>query len=138
MALNVLVTDDSKIMRAAIIRTLKMAGIPVAEIHQAENGQQALEVLDQQDIDLLLADINMPVMNGEELLEQVRSTPALRPLDVIVISSEASPARIRRIEGRGACFIKKPFKPNELRRTVMRLTGESDEPGGDSSEDADF
>ncbi|MDQ7006663.1 MAG: response regulator [Acidobacteriota bacterium] len=138
MALNVLITDDSKIMRAAIIRTLQMADVPVGEIHQAENGQEALEVLDRQSVDLLLADINMPVMNGEELLERVRAHPAHQPLDVIVISSEASPTRIHRIEGRGACFIRKPIKPHELRRTVMRLTGETDDPDRDEPDDSDF
>src|ERR1700738_1495524 len=72
MPLNVLVTDDSAVMRAMIIKTLQMTGVELGDVLQASNGAEALAVLDEQWVDLALVDINMPVMNGLELLEIIR------------------------------------------------------------------
>ncbi len=68
MALNVLVLDDSAVMRAIIIKTLKLTGLPLGGIHEAANGKEGLEVLDANWVDLALVDINMPVMTGEEFI----------------------------------------------------------------------
>ena len=72
--LNVLVVDDSAVMRAMVIKSLRLSGLPLNAVHEAGNGEEALQVLDAQWIDLALVDINMPVMNGEELLTRVRQT----------------------------------------------------------------
>ena len=69
MSLNVLVVDDSAVMRAMIIKTLRLSGLPLGEVHEAANGQEGLGTLDEHWIDLVLVDINMPVMNGEEMIE---------------------------------------------------------------------
>ena len=74
MSINVLVVDDSAVMRSMIIRTLRMSGVPVAEIYEAADGVEGLEQLSQNWIDLALVDINMPVMNGEEFIERVRAS----------------------------------------------------------------
>ena len=68
MAYNVLVVDDSETIRAVLVRTLKITGVEINEIFQAENGAKALEVIDQNWIDIVFADINMPVMNGIEFV----------------------------------------------------------------------
>ncbi|MDH5589761.1 MAG: response regulator [Gemmatimonadota bacterium] len=142
MAFNVLVVDDSAVMRAMIVRTLQMTGVPLGEIHQAGNGQEALEVLKDQWVDLALVDINMPVMNGEELIERVRENPLIRDLSVIVVSTESSETRIERILNQGAEFVHKPFTAESLRETILQVTGVSDDQrasvGAPPGDDFDF
>ena len=140
MSFNVLVVDDSKVMRAMVIRTLKMSGVPLGEIHQAGDGRQALEVLKDNWVDLALVDINMPVMNGEELIDRVRETPELRDLAIVVVSTESSQTRIEKVQNQGALFVHKPFTPEELREQVVALTGVSNDFGFDvgAEEGGDF
>ena len=69
MAINVLVVDDSGVMRSMIIKTIRLSGLQLGEIHEAGNGREGLEALNQHWIDLVIADLNMPVMNGEEMIE---------------------------------------------------------------------
>lgn len=127
MALNVLVVDDSAVMRAMVIRTLRLSGIPVQEIYQAANGKEGLHVLEQHWVDLALVDLNMPVMNGEELINHIRNDPATADLAVVVVSTEGSETRIEQLRQKGVAFVHKPFQPEQLRETVIRLTGVSDD-----------
>jgi len=123
MALNILVVDDSIVMRAMIIKSLHMADLPLGEVHQASNGKEGLEFLEEHWINLVLVDINMPVMNGEEMVTALREKPETRDLPVIVVSTEGSQTRIERLEGKGAIFIHKPFTPETVREVVARITG---------------
>lgn len=123
MAFNVLLVDDSSVMRGMILRTLKLTGIPLGEIHQAGNGQEGLGVLEEHWVDLALVDINMPVMNGEEMIERVRQDPVNRDLAIIVVSTESSETRIERIKQKNVEFVHKPFTAEELRQTILRVTG---------------
>ena len=127
MAFNVLIVDDSAVMRTMIGRTLAMTGVQLGQVHQAANGREALDVLESNWIDLALVDINMPVMNGEELIERVRANPLTRDLSIIVVSTESSEARIARIKSHGAQFVHKPFTAESLRQTILGVTGVSDE-----------
>lgn len=127
MSFNVLVVDDSSVMRSIIIRTLKLSGLPVAEIFEAGNGMEALQLLEGTWVDLALIDINMPVMGGEELIDRLRSNPATEDLPVIVVSTESSQTRIDSWQGKGVRFIHKPFAPEQLREHIISLTGVSDE-----------
>ena len=123
MALNVLVTDDSAVMRAMIIRTLRMTEVEIGEVRQAANGAEALAVLDEEWIDLALIDINMPVMNGIELLATMATRPYAGGVRTIVVSTEGSDPRIAEVKSYGAEFVHKPFTPEALREVVLRLTG---------------
>ena len=123
MSLNVLVVDDSAVMRAMICKTLKICGVPVGEIHQASNGKEGLEKLKENWLDLALVDINMPVMNGEEMIKRIRTDPQTAELPIIVVSTEGSETRIERLEQQGARFIHKPFAPETLAQTLKQLTG---------------
>ncbi len=122
MALNILVVDDSAVMRSMIIRTLQMSGVELGEVHQAANGQEALVVLDQHWLDLALVDINMPVMNGEELIECIRQKPAIADLPIVVISTEGSETRIERLQQHGAKFVHKPFTPETIQQIIQSVT----------------
>ena len=123
MSLNVLVTDDSAVMRAMIVKTLRMSGVDVGEVWHAGNGVEALAVLESQWVDLALVDINMPVMNGLELLAEIGQRPAIAGVRTIVISTEGSDPRIAEVRASGAEFVRKPFTPEDLREVVMRVTG---------------
>ena len=126
MSLNVLVVDDSSVMRTMIIRTLRLCGLALGEIHQAANGQEGLQVLEGNRIDLALVDINMPIMNGAEMLNLMRQNPQTAALPVIIVSTEGSEARIEFFRGQGAEFVHKPFTPEALRETIVGFTGVTD------------
>jgi two-component system chemotaxis response regulator CheY len=125
MPLNVLIVDDSAVMRSIILRTLRLSGLPVEEVLQAENGQEALDVLGNHWIDLALVDINMPVMNGIEMIDKVRQTSEISDLPIIVVSTESSTTRIEMLKDMGVGFVHKPFSAETLREAVIELTGVS-------------
>ena len=122
MAFNVLVVDDSAVMRAMIIKTLRMSGVPLGEIYQAGNGQEGLEALEGHGIDLSIVDINMPVMDGEEMIERMKINPKAAEIPILVVSTEGSQTRIDRLEENGAKFIQKPFEPESIRDVISQIT----------------
>ena len=127
MIFNTLVVDDSAVMRRMIIRTLELSGVPLGAIHEAGHGEEALAVLEEHWVDLALVDINMPVMNGQEFIERVREIPEFRDLAIVVVSTESSETRILEIRKSGVEFVHKPFTPETLRETIVKITGVSDE-----------
>jgi two-component system, chemotaxis family, chemotaxis protein CheY len=127
MVFNTLVIDDSAVMRKMVARTLRMSGVPVGEVHEAGDGAEALEVMEDNWIDLALVDINMPVMNGEEFIRRVRADESKRDLAIIVVSTESSETRIRALQDYGAAFVHKPFTPEMLREKIIQVTGVSDD-----------
>jgi two-component system chemotaxis response regulator CheY len=125
MPLNVLVVDDSSVMRKMIAKALRLSGVPLATIHEAGNGQEGLDALDRHSVDLVLADLNMPVMDGEEMIAAIRGDPETANLPVIVVSTEGSFTRIGLLRKKGAEFVHKPFTPESLRETIAEVTGVS-------------
>jgi two-component system chemotaxis response regulator CheY len=121
MAFSILVVDDNRMMRGMVARAVGMSGLNIARVVEAGDGAQALEAMRRQWIDLVLLDINMPVMDGEEFLTQVRADLALRATMVIVVSTESSLPRIARLKAQGAGFIHKPFRPEQLVAAVDEL-----------------
>jgi two-component system, chemotaxis family, chemotaxis protein CheY len=123
MAVNILIVDDSAVMRAMIRKTIELSGLRLGEIHQAADGREGLAALETNWIDLVIADINMPVMNGEEMIERMQAAPALKSIPTIVVSTEGSRTRIDRLERSGVRFIHKPFTPEMIRDTVKSVLG---------------
>ncbi len=121
MAINVLIVDDSAVMRAMILKSLRMTGLELGDTYQAANGQEGLDLLNGNWIDLVIADINMPVMNGEEMIDRMREAPETSDIPIVVISTEGSKARLERLEQKGAAFIHKPFTPEKIRDTIKTL-----------------
>jgi two-component system chemotaxis response regulator CheY len=74
-------------------------------------------------IDLVIADINMPVMNGEEMVTRMRALADLRAIPTVVVSTEGSRARIERLESQGVRFVHKPFTPELIRDTLREILG---------------
>lgn len=123
MPLNVLVVEDSEVMRAVIIRTLRLGRVPLGDIYEAPNGREGLRVLDEKWVDLAFVDINMPVMNGEAMIDSVRNSPTTADLPIVVLSAESSGTRIESLQRKRVKFVHKPFTPEELCQTVLELTG---------------
>jgi len=123
MSLNVLIVDDSAVMRAMVIKTLRAAGLPIGQIFQAANGREGLEVLPGHWVDVIFADINMPVMSGEEMIEKIRANPIWADLPIVVISTDGSKARIESLRGKCTEFVHKPFAPEVVRDVIAKLTG---------------
>ena len=121
MALKILVVDDSAVMRKMIIRTINLCGLDVAEILEAGNGKEGLELLKSKKIDLLFADVNMPVMDGLEMLAEVRKRKWTKSLPVLIVSTESNKGRIVEIERQNAGFVHKPFTPELLREKMLGL-----------------
>jgi two-component system chemotaxis response regulator CheY len=124
MSYSVLVADDSAIVRTMVKKALGMAGLEISEVHEAADGREALDVLGRAWVDLVFADINMPVMNGLDLVRNMRATPALAATPVVVVSSDRTRARLEELERCGVRdFVKKPFRPEQFREVIERLLG---------------
>lgn len=142
MAFNLLIVDDSLPMRALIKKIVKASGFDVGEYYQAGNGKEALKILNENWIDLVLTDYNMPEMDGLELLEAMQASETLRDLPVIIVSTEGSEERIQEFMEKGASgYIKKPFEPEEIKQNLNQVMGEpTNEPreSDQSFEGSDF
>ena len=121
MALNVLIVDDSAVMRTMVLKVLKMSGVPLGEVYEAGDGKQGLDVLDRNWVDLVIVDINMPVMTGVEMIDRIRANPSLADLPIVVVSTEGSENRIGRLAEQGVTFVHKPFTPEILKDAVTKL-----------------
>lgn len=127
MALNLLVVDDSLVMRRMIIRTLRFAGLPLSAVYEASEGGEALKKLAENDVDLALLDLNMPGMNGMTTLERMRDDPRTEKVPVVVVSTEGSETRIKEVKKKQAHFLRKPFAPEDLVAAVADAIGGFDD-----------
>jgi len=121
VALNILVVDDSTMMRAMIKRAIQMSGVDIGEIYEAPDGQAALGLLETTKVDALFTDINMPVMSGTELLRVVAARGWTHIVRVIV-STDGSAARreeVRDLDVR--LYVDKPFAPEVIRDVLSEL-----------------
>ncbi len=124
---NVLIVDDSLVTRRMARRTMELAGLDVGNVYEAENGIQALAELNDHDVAVMLVDINMPTMNGVQLLTRMKTSERLRSIPVIIVSIEGSRERIEQLQEIGAFgYIRKPFQPEQLRDVLEPLIGMKD------------
>jgi len=133
MAYNVLIVDDSVPMRAVIKKTVKASGFNVGKFFDAGNGKEALGILKEEWLDLVLTDYNMPDMNGLELICKMKTDEVLKTIPVVVITTEGSRQRVKEFMEKGAAdYIKKPFTPEEIRNKLNRIMGETEYGEGSS------
>ncbi len=124
MSYNILVVDDSRTTRVIIAKTLKLAGVPINELYQAENGAEALKILDSNWVDLVLADINMPVMDGFEMVDRMLKDGLMKTIPVVVVSTEGSKTRIEEMRAKGVrAYVRKPFTPEIVKKVVGDILG---------------
>jgi two-component system chemotaxis response regulator CheY len=115
MLKRVLIVDDSPVMRSFVRRTLMVAGLPISECLEAGNGQEALSRLSDGAVDLILTDINMPVMDGQGFIASLKSDPKLDKIPVVVVSTDSTHQRVGELLKLGASgYIRKPFPPEKM------------------------
>ena len=121
--LKILIVDDSATMRRMVRRVVELSEVAIADIYEAANGREALDLIDNTPVDALFTDINMPVMGGIELLRQLstREAGAKPPLRV-VISTDGSDARRKEADGLDvARYLEKPLRPEVMRDVLSDL-----------------
>ena len=122
MALNIMIVDDSPVMRSFIRKVVGLTGLDVGEYCEAGDGDMALRLLQERWVDLILTDINMPNMNGEELVSWLENDELLRSIPVIVVSTDSSQSRVQHMLALGAKgYVSKPFLPEALRDEVEKV-----------------
>jgi len=122
--LTVLIVDDSAIMRRMIVKALDIGGLKLGQVLQADGGLQALAILNQQWVDVVLCDINMPNMNGIELVTKMMNDVLTAKVPVVMITTERSETRIAQLRDLGVtAYLNKPFRPEELAKTVRGMLG---------------
>jgi len=126
MALNILLVDDSNVVKAVLFKILSKSSLPIDKIYDAANGAEALEVLESHRMDLVVADINMPVMDGVEMIEWMSADTRFNRIPVVVISTEGSSSRIDKLSNLGIkAYIRKPFSSEEIQTTFSEILGQS-------------
>ena len=123
MKINILIVEDDPAMRVVLRSTVLSADLDVeiAEIFEAENGREGLEVLEKEEIDIMLVDIYMPVMDGLEMLDYARDHPDLKNIPAIVVSSENNEDRIDAILRQGLGFVHKPLTHLLLKDKISEM-----------------
>ncbi len=117
-----LIVDDSSVMRKIVERSLRQAGIDLAEVREAANGAEGLGALGESSVDLILCDINMPVMDGIEFLRQIQSVQNAKGVPVVMITTEGSESHVVQALSIGARgYIRKPFTPEQVKEHVVPL-----------------
>ena len=118
--IRALIVDDSSVMRKIVERSLRQAGIDLAEVREAGNGAEALAILEEDSVDLILCDINMPVMDGLEFVRQLQAMDAAKRAPVVMITTEGSESHVVQALSLGARgYIRKPFTPDQVKEHVI-------------------
>lgn len=125
MDLNILIVDDSAAIRKILIRALAQTELPIGEVHEASDGVEALKILGSNQVRLVLSDINMPNMDGLQLLKQLRETPNWKQLSVVMITTEGSQAKVLEAVELGAKgYLRKPFTADQIKEKVLTCLGQ--------------
>jgi len=128
MGYNILIVDDSTPMRAVIKKIVKASGFNVGQFFEAINGLEAMEVLNNEWIDLVLTDYNMPDMNGLELVEEMNKNDDLKSIPTVMITTEGSRERVEEFMAKGVIdYIKKPFTPEQIKQKLKHIMGETED-----------
>lgn len=123
MGKSVLIVDDSKTMRKIITKTLRQANVDVENVMEAGDGQEALDQLQEETPDLILCDINMPNMDGIELLKRLKSNGPMQSIPVIMITTEGrSEDVVKKLIDMGAvATMGKPFTADQLHGVLQKV-----------------
>ena len=122
MEMNVLVVDDSPMIRRWVTRTLGQIGFKPEQLFEASQGQEALRHLKSTEIDLVLLDLHMPIMDGETFVRVVRSEPKFQDLEIVIVSTESNEDRLSLLRSLGVTqTLRKPFEPDKLQDIVKRV-----------------
>lgn len=120
--LQILIVDDSSVMRKIVERSLRQAGLEPLVVVEAGSGIEGLEVLKTRSVQLILSDINMPSMDGLEFLRQIRAQNLAPGVPVVMITTESSEEHVKQAILSGAQgYIRKPFTAEQVKERVLPL-----------------
>ena len=120
--MDVLIVDDSAAIRKILTRVLRQTDLPFGEIHEAGDGTEAVDILKSRNFGLVLSDINMPNMDGLEMLGKIKSDMALKDVPVIMVSTEGSQTKVIEAVQLGASgYVRKPFTPEQIKDKLAGL-----------------
>jgi two-component system, chemotaxis family, chemotaxis protein CheY len=122
MALNVLIVDDSAAIRKILQRVLRQTDIQIGEILEAGDGREAIQVLEKSSVGLVLSDINMPNMDGLQMLSEIKAKPEHKKLPVVMITTEGSHDKVLEAVNLGAAgYVRKPFTADQIKEKLSGL-----------------
>ncbi len=123
--IRTLIVDDSSVMRKIVERSLRQAGLAISQVVEAGNGAEALVAVQNNDLDLILCDINMPVMDGLEFVKQLSQVEKAKAIPVVMITTEGSEGHVVQALSAGARgYIRKPFTPDQVKEHVLPVLTE--------------
>ncbi len=121
-SIRALIVDDSSVMRKIVERSLRQAGMDLQQVFEANNGAEALGVLNENAVDLILCDINMPVMDGLEFIKQLPGVANAKGVPVVMITTEGSEAHVVQAISAGARgYIRKPFTADQVKEQIIPI-----------------
>jgi two-component system, chemotaxis family, chemotaxis protein CheY len=125
--IRALIVDDSSVMRKIVERSLRQAGLAISQVFEAGNGAEGLAALKENKVDIILCDINMPVMDGLEFVKSLSSVENAKGVPVVMITTEGSEGHVVQALSSGARgYIRKPFTPDQVKEHIVPvLTGKS-------------
>jgi two-component system chemotaxis response regulator CheY len=120
--IHALIVDDSSVMRKIVERSLRQAGLDQLVVHEAGSGVEGLDLLKSRQVDLILSDINMPIMDGLEFLRQIKAQELAPGVPVVMITTESSEEHVKQAIQSGARgYIRKPFTAEQVKERVLPL-----------------
>ena len=122
MALDVLIVDDSAAIRKILQRVLVQAEVLLGKVLEANDGNEALERLKLEKVGLILSDINMPNMDGLELLAKLRADDQWKSVPIIMVTTEGSQNKVMQALQLGANgYVKKPFTAEQIKEKLVGI-----------------
>src|SRR5712691_8091700 len=122
MPLDILIVDDSAAIRKILHRVLLQAEVPMGKVHEAGDGKEALEKLKREKVGLILSDINMPNMDGIELLTRLKADQAFKTVPILMITTEGSQAKVMQALELGAAgYVRKPFTAEQIKEKLALI-----------------
>jgi two-component system chemotaxis response regulator CheY len=119
---DILVVDDSAAIRKILTRVLRQTGMAIQTIHEAGDGQDALAVMAQHRVDLVLSDINMPKMDGLQLLASLKASPQWHSIPVVMITTEGGETKVAEAVRLGAAgYVRKPFTADQIKEKLVGI-----------------
>jgi len=122
MALDILIVDDSAAIRKILQRVLIQAEVALGKVYEASDGQEALERLKTEKVGLILSDINMPNMDGLEMLARIRAEDTWKDVPIIMITTEGSQNKVMQALQLGANgYVRKPFTAEQIKEKLVGI-----------------
>jgi two-component system chemotaxis response regulator CheY len=122
MESDVLVVDDSAAIRKILQRVLRQTGMAIRSIHEAGDGEEALVLLGEHPVHLILSDINMPKMDGLQLLAALKASPQWRNIPVVMITTEGGETKVAEAVKLGAAgYVRKPFTADQIKEKLVGI-----------------